>query len=90
MYRITNTSKGPRGIWSGGRLVWLEPGASKTFAPDNSDAVLHNSDFEVEPIGEVPEIPAALAKKAAEPAKAEPAKKPAPAKRKTRRKKASK
>jgi hypothetical protein len=86
MYSITNKSKGPRGIWSGGRLVWLKPGESKTFAPDKPAVVLRNADFEAEPVGEVPEMPKSLARKAAEPAK-----KPAPARRKTtRRKKASK
>jgi hypothetical protein len=68
-HRITNTAKGPRGIWSRGRLVWLEPGQTKTFEPDDPLAVMRHRDFEFEAGGEVPEPPADLAAKVKTPAK---------------------
>lgn len=103
MYAITNTSKGPRGIWSRGRLVWLKPGETRTFMPDDPAGVQRNRDLDAEVVGDLPDPPAnlipsldeVLSAKVVEPAEG---KKPAGAKRKrtparrksTRRAKASK
>jgi hypothetical protein len=61
-YRITNNAKGPRGIWSQGRLVWLEPGASKTFEPDDIARVRRTNFLTIEGAGsDLPPVPKDLA-----------------------------
>lgn len=60
-HRITNNGKGPRGVWSKGNLVWIEPGKTKVFLPDDPIAVMRHPDLEFEAGGEVPDPPADLA-----------------------------
>jgi hypothetical protein len=79
MYSITNTSKGPRGIWSRGRHDWLQPGETKALMPDDPTRTLRNRDLTAEPVGEVPDPPADLAKAVAE----KPAPKRAPRRKST-------
>jgi hypothetical protein len=86
MYRITNNAKGPRGLWSRGRLVWLQPGETKTFMPSDPERMLRNRDFAAEPTGEVPDPPAEIAEAATKPA---PRKRTTSPKRRTRQTKAS-
>lgn len=70
-YQITNKAVGPRGIWAGGSLIWLEPGATKVIEPDDMASVRRNASFEFEALGDLPPVPkklaALVAKQAADP-----------------------
>lgn len=60
-YHITNNSAAPRGIWSKGRLVWIDPGATKTFQPDNPASVKRIPSLTVRAdTGDLPPPPADL------------------------------
>lgn len=60
-YRITNKAVGPRGIWAGGALVWLDPGETKRIEPDDMGSVRGNPSFDVEAVGDLPPVPKKLA-----------------------------
>lgn len=60
-YRITNSGKGPRGVHdTAGRLVWIDPGQTRTFEPKDIDGVRLVPTLEAEPVGEVGAPPASL------------------------------
>lgn len=61
-YHITNNSAAPRGIWSKGQLVWIAPGATRTFQPDNPASVKRIPSLTVRAdTKDLPPVPADLA-----------------------------
>jgi hypothetical protein len=81
-YKVKNVSQAPRGVeQAGGAFVWIDPGKVKTFEPASVADLRSNPAFVIEAEGEVPPVPADLAKKVAAP------KRTTSRKRTTRRKK---
>jgi hypothetical protein len=61
-YQITNNSKAPRGVYSAaGRLVFIQPGQTRTMDIANIDPVRRNPFLEAVCVDELPDVPADLA-----------------------------
>lgn len=86
MYRITNNSKGRRGIWARGRLVWLGPGETKSLSPDRIASARLVPDLDIEALDELPEVPDELKAAVVKSAKPRPPAKAKAAARRRRRK----